>query len=148
MRRTSIYKVSYFSSASHFSINSSTHICLTSLNKLASYKHSYSFSFAFKSTTQVDNFLPIFKMRFTIATVVLSLAAMVVAIPTTESTLFARGGSQTCAQGQTLSCCQSVTSGGDGILGNLLGLNCKFHFVNPSSFTNLQVFFFWPRSIC
>ncbi|KAF7910354.1 hypothetical protein EAE99_011270 [Botrytis elliptica] len=63
-------------------------------------------------------------MRFTIATVVLSLAAMVVAIPTTESTIFARGGGQTCAQGQTLSCCQSVTSGGDGILGNLLGLNC------------------------
>ncbi|KAK6593792.1 hypothetical protein H4I95_11184 [Botrytis cinerea] len=63
-------------------------------------------------------------MRFSIATVVLSLTAMVVAIPTTESTLFARGGGQTCAQGQTLSCCQSVTSGGDGILGNLLGLNC------------------------
>lgn len=80
-------------------------------------------------------------MRFSIATVVLSLTAMVVAIPTTESTLFARGGGQTCAQGQTLSCCQSVTSGGDGILGNLLGLNCKFYFVNPLAFTNLQVLF-------
>lgn len=77
-------------------------------------------------------------MRFTIATVVLSLAAMVVAIPTTESTIFARGGGQTCAQGQTLSCCQSVTSGGDGLLGNLLGLNCKFYFIHPLTSANLQ----------
>ncbi|APA14292.1 predicted protein [Sclerotinia sclerotiorum 1980 UF-70] len=63
-------------------------------------------------------------MRFTIATAILSSAAMVVAIPTTESTLFGRSGGQTCAQGQTLQCCQSVTAAGDGILGNLLGLNC------------------------
>ncbi|KAF7876459.1 hypothetical protein EAF04_001550 [Stromatinia cepivora] len=63
-------------------------------------------------------------MRFTIATAVLSFAAMVVAIPTIESTLFGRDGGQTCAQGQTLQCCKSVTPSGDGILNNLLGLNC------------------------
>ncbi|CAD6455556.1 18f9c49e-f11a-471d-8287-b2745f99ea0d [Sclerotinia trifoliorum] len=63
-------------------------------------------------------------MRFTIATAILSSAAMVVAVPTIESTIFRRSGGQTCAQGQTLQCCQSTTAGGDGILGNLLGLNC------------------------
>ncbi|ESZ95445.1 Bhp1, hydrophobin class I [Sclerotinia borealis F-4128] len=63
-------------------------------------------------------------MRFTLATAVLSLAAMVIASPM-ENGLWARDNGAQCAQGSTIQCCQSVTSAGDGgLLSNLLGLNC------------------------
>lgn len=70
-------------------------------------------------------------MRFTLATVVFSLAAMVVAAPTNG--IDARGGGTTCAFGQTAQCCSSTSvSSNAGLLGlpSLVdGLNCKFYII-------------------
>ncbi|KAI9643598.1 hypothetical protein NHQ30_008220 [Ciborinia camelliae] len=63
-------------------------------------------------------------MRFTLATAVLSLAAMVIAVPT-ENGLRARTGQQ-CNQGQTVHCCNAAgADGGGGLLNNLLDLDLQ-----------------------